>query len=801
MKIINKLTLRYLKANKKRTIFTILSIALSITMINAVGISLNSIVNYYKESIEMSVGDYHYAFVSNDEEVFEAIEKDADIKQYYYTNTNSYLDKEKDSYVSLKKGDNTFFKERNIEQLLIEGRLPVTSNEIVLTKQYYDNKKIGDTITLYEEDKPITFQIVGLMNEYSATSYYESSFESLSYVDLDNDEYYTITIEDKNLSENIFIHAQEIYNRFNDKIIDLRYNSSYLGCMGIFEEGSSSTFILVYSLVAVILAIIIIASIIIIYQAFNLSMNDKIKYLGMLSSVGATPKQKRNSVFFEGLFLTMIALPIGFFCSYLGMFITFTYMNSLSVINQSGVLLQISFSLKYTMLTIVLGVITVFISLIRPAIRLSRISVMNALKKNDEITVKKSKLKVGFIQRKLLKYDHQLAIKNYKRQGKRSRVIVISLVLSMVLFITMYSFTKQMYKGVINDNNYDLYDVNEFIHEDDITEYKKILDNNDKAESYYYYTRNFEFKAVLNQKYFKEELYNGGEMKTVISALDDKTFQQLCKDNDIEYKGEKQALIHKIIFPIENELTYQSEYIKNIEKDLIKKLEFNEFDENDNEYYKEAPVFDSIDYLARDNYRLFAGYSDYLEIIVPLSYYLNLDRNVVTGVDFCIKSDQHIQLCEDLTALGYSPYDQSEIYQEQIQTLLVVQIFVYGFICLMILFALLNIVNMMSASVDKRQKEFAMLLSVGMSPMGIKKMILYESLIYGFKTFLYGLPICIMIEYVMYKISYSNDLFEISYMAYFISFIVVLIVMLLTFKVGLKKLDKQNIIESLKDDM
>ena len=97
MKIINKLTLRYLKANKKRTIFTILSIALSITMINAVGISLNSIVNYYKESIEMSVGDYHYAFVSNDEEVFEAIEKDADIKQYYYTNTNSYLDKEKDS--------------------------------------------------------------------------------------------------------------------------------------------------------------------------------------------------------------------------------------------------------------------------------------------------------------------------------------------------------------------------------------------------------------------------------------------------------------------------------------------------------------------------------------------------------------------------------------------------------------------------------------------------------------------------------------------------------------------------------
>lgn len=108
---------------------------------------------------------------------------------------------------------------------------------------------------------------------------------------------------------------------------------------------------------------------------------------------------------------------------------------------------------------------------------------------------------------------------------------------------------------------------------------------------------------------------------------------------------------------------------------------------------------------------------------------------------------------------------------------------------------------MMSASIDKRQKEFAMLLSVGLSSMGIKKMILYESLIYGLKTFLYGLPICILIEYIMYKMTNSNELFEVSYFAYIVSLIVVIIVMVLTFKVGLKKLNKQNIIEILKDDM
>lgn len=803
MKIINKLTLRYLKENKKRTIFTILSIALSITMINAVGISLNSIMNYYRETIEKRDGVFHYTFITKDQNVFQTIENDQQIKEYYYTNTIEYVDQKTKENLSLKRGDKTFYEKKNLEQFLIEGKLPTNSKEIVLSESYIENAKIGDFITLYKEEKPVEFKVVGFMDGYETSSRIESSFDLLSYVDLNNGEYYTITITDQDVSKNIFTHSKEIYNKYKNEIIGFHYNSSYLGSMGIFEDGSTSSFMIVYRLVAVILTIIIIASVIIIYQAFHLSMNDKIQYLGLLSSVGTTPKQKRNSVFFEGMFLTFIALPIGFICSYLGMFITFTYMNSLDIIKETGALLKVSLSLKYTLLTIILGIMTVFISLIVPAMKLSRISVIDALKKSDDIKVKKSKLKVGFISRKLLRYDQQLAIKNYKRQGKRSKVIIISLVLSMVLFITMYSFTNQMYKSIINNNSYDLYDLTEIISEnqEELDKFKKILNDNDKVDSYYYHTSIYDARVQLNQDDFSQQLYNDGYMNLYIYALDEQSFEKLCKDNDVKYIGEKQALIKGMSILINQEKNeYQVIYNEDADKNLFKKVEFTKL-ENDEENYAEAPLFNRIDYIQNDTYKMFNNYGASIEIIVPISYVENLDDGKDTGIKFCIQSDQHVSLCEDLKELGYYPYDQSESNQSQIQTLLIIQIFVYGFIALMILFSLLNIVNMMSASIDKRKKEFAMMLSVGMSPTGIKKMIFYESLIYGLKTFLYGLPICILIEWTMYKMGSSYELFQISYTAYIVSFVVIMVVMIMTFKAGLKKLNKQNIIESLKDDM
>lgn len=109
---------------------------------------------------------------------------------------------------------------------------------------------------------------------------------------------------------------------------------------------------------------------------------------------------------------------------------------------------------------------------------------------------------------------------------------------------------------------------------------------------------------------------------------------------------------------------------------------------------------------------------------------------------------------------------------------------------------------MMSASIEKRKQELAMLMSVGMSYLAIKKMLLIESLIYGIKTLIYGTPLCLLLEYIIFQSSeYAGQKFVPSWLAYIISFIVVLLVMILTFQIGLSRFRKQNIVETLKDDM
>lgn len=794
MNIINKLTLRYLKNNKNRTLFTILSIALSVTMINAVGISLDTILQFYTDSVVVSRGSFHYRYTSNDSLFFEMIENDKSIKDYYYTNTVGYTVLENQNYISLKRGDSLYYEKRNIDDLLLKGNLPLKSDEIILGKDYY-HLNIGDKISLKNMDTNHnhTFTIVGFIKDYQTTSSYDRSFNALSYVDLTDGDYYSISIEDKDFSENIFQHTRKTIQEYQNQTgnsVNLTFNSAYLGASQIFEEGTSSTFLVMFGLVGIILVIIIIASVFIIYQAFNLSTHDKVKYLGMLSSVGATPKQKRNSVFFEGFILTLIALPLGILCSYLGMFITFRYLNTLELIKEMRALFHTTISLKFLALTIILTIITLFLSLIKPALYLSRISVIDALRKNDEIKVKKNKLKVGFLTRRLARYDQQLAIKNYKRQGKRSRVIVFSLVLSMVLFVSIYSFSKAMYSEVIDGRYNPLCDLMMVVNGDkeEVDKFKDLLKHNSKVDDYYSFSRDYHLNAyiTLDNKQI--------ETSSALYVVDDEIYKKICKDNNVEYKGKNQALMSKVFHS-------KDVYDLSKEKDFLDKLEYIDFVDG-KDVVKDINHFDYIDFISQDNYGLLGNWVNYIEIIVPMSYYDSLDLNSRSNLTFCIESSLYNELYEELLELGYNGTNVTQNNLSDIQSIQVFQIFIYGFICLMILFTLINIVNMMSASIDKRQKELAMLVSVGMSHKAIRKMIFNESLIYGLKTFLYAFPICVLVEYIIYDVMNNGDsVFSISYFAYILSFVVVMIVMYLTFKVGLRKFNNQNIIETLKDDI
>ena len=136
-------------------------------------------------------------------------------------------------------------------------------------------------------------------------------------------------------------------------------------------------------------------------------------------------------------------------------------------------------------------------------------------------------------------------------------------------------------------------------------------------------------------------------------------------------------------------------------------------------------------------------------MLVPIEYYKNNIREDA-AITYYIQSDDADSLCDELESVGIETVNIEENSQYARQLVQLVQIFVYGFVSIMVFFTLLNILNMMSASIEKRRKEFAMILSVGMSYKDMTKMIFIESFIYGIKTVIYGFPLCLLIEYIMY---------------------------------------------------
>lgn len=818
MKIINQLTLNYLKENKKRTILTILCIAVSVIMISCVGISFYSGKQFYKEYIEKTVGDYHYNMITNQKEVVDIIKKDNQVQEYYFSSSEPfYKDKNLDNqtFMNLKRGDSLYYQKENYKDLLIEGRLPHNGNEIAISQYYFENsgidKKIGDKISLYNNDneKTYTFNIVGIINQYKASSLSKKSFDALSYIDLnDPNVYFTMYVQNKNLTKDIFSHISQLQNKIGiNSSTSIYFNSSYLAIQDVFEDNSHSMFLGAYKLIAAILMIIILLSVFIIYQAFNLSTNDRIQYLGMISSVGATPKQKKRSVYFEGLLLSLIAIPLGIIMSFIGLYITFLFINQLDIFQQLNIQIQTSISIEYLLIVIIIVLTTISISLYLPARKISKISVIDALKKNDEIKVSKHRLKSGMFSKRFLNISWQLALKNYKRQGRRSKVIVFSLVISMVAFVSVFSFGQSLMKQSAKAQRYKSYDIEVNISDDsqEIAKMNKILKQNDKVDEYYYQSHIRNCYASIKKSDIAFPID-----QSVISPLDDylpvlliglnqEKLEDICKENDIEYK-EGMAIVDNSRISNNEASEYFPKRFHQANDDFIESLMSIEIQENGNESIRNLSLFSSYtlldftDVIDKDDYCI--------NIIVPIDYILSIESDIAHNISFYIQSSQYNDLEKDLLFEGYSAYNYAQSVSQNRQMFMVIQIFIYGFVLIMIFFTVLNIINMMSASIDKRKKEFGMMLSIGMSPKGIQKMIMEESFIYGLKTLLYGVPISIMIEWIMFKqITMKDENFVISYIGYIISFIVIMIVMLLTFRTALNKFKKQNIIETLKDDM
>ncbi len=564
------------------------------------------------------------------------------------------------------------------------------------------------------------------------------------------------------------------------------------------------------SAVAIIVTIIIIfTSVFCIKNSFSISITEKIKQYGMLRSVGATKKQIKKNVFYEAAILGIIGIPLGILCgfiaSYLLVIISNYFLNSSSEVLFE---LEFKFPMMAVIISILLGIITIYFSAIGSAIKASKISPIDSIRNSANIKIKKSKLKTSKLVRKIFGIGGEISYKNLKRNKSKYRTTVFSLIISVFVFIALSGFMSMVFKEVKNEIEY--HDYNISLVANDVTEdnMQKLIDTTalenieDSSivrkssidfENAKYNQDYIEWKAIKinSDKPIKEKLY--------IYAVGDSQYRKFIKSLGLNYEDIKDK-------GILNDYTNVPKYRTNeeeLEYKYMRIFDYNVEDKIIGNLSDEGETTFEIGYVT--DKKPFGIENINKFILVSDELYNDIFGIPSSSMQVLYKSNNASKLQDDIEGLlkdeVYFSIDNQEEYVNMMTNLIVlVGIFLYGFIVVVSLIGITNIFNTITTSMELRKPEFAMLKSIGMTSKEFKRMIRLESLFIGFKALIFGIPIGIAISYLIYRQFNALYIYEIPYIGIIISIIAVFLIVSLIMKYSTNKINKQNIIETIRNE-
>ncbi|MDO4380641.1 MAG: FtsX-like permease family protein [Clostridia bacterium] len=875
MNIVNKLTLRHLKENKGRTVVTTLGICVSVAMITAVFVAAFSLLNLLGNLSALQSGNWHGETDLATAKTIEQLQADERVdkvgvmlttKNYYHFSDSK---KPNGAFTSMRM-DKTLFEMKL--QTKLEGRLPESGNEIIINKKtlekYFPNDRIGSTINItsadvkfdektetesYENLKDTRLTIVGVLDENLPTDY-ANFIQFVSESDIAKElkeqkhisAYFTLKKLNYKSGQVLDDIAKEYdLGNVNDHTF-VKNDDLLISYFSMAKDGFLLTTIIPLCLVC--LVIIMIASVMLIYNAFGMSLSERIRYLGMLSSVGATKKQKRSSVYYEGLILGAIGIPVGTIAGIIGISITL-YLVGDKIIS-SGVLTDAARTagLKFTpvvpplaiILIVFFSALTIFISLYIPARKASKITPIDAIRQRDEFKLKAKKIRSSKLIRAIFGYEGEIANKSLKRNRRKTRTIISSIALSVVLFLCVNYFCSML----VQSNNYTHmipYQISiSTTNDQDAAKLKETLSTLDGVEKYYSVNNLFQdYSSETSDSSPNNPLLNPDNYKSAYKSLADHTvnvyfnavsdddFNKLCEENGIdpnEYYNQE-----NIKFILMDDIKRAAGSGNIFEKSIIGSVIDNIYqvgndDENETqtngssykEFHLKFSVGDLIKYDSK-NYVCGLNPKGAISLFAPESEFFKHEKafekesNVLIGLSnyqIGIETKDHKEVYNQLDGLDgkelnyISLQDLAEQYQMLNSLVFALQVFVYGFITLITMIAIANIINTVSTGIMMRRKEFAMLKSVGTTPKGFNKMICLESFFYGAKALLIAFPISVVVSYVMNRIVGQNSMpFSLNWQMYLASAAAVFVIVGISMFYSVHKLKDDSIVETLKTEI
>lgn len=943
MNILNKYTLETLKKNRTRTLVTIIGIILSVAMFTATTEAVMSMMNMMRDYYGEKYGTFHSVYRELNYKDGDPIFKDERIKSTAVLQSigHSYIGSknEQKPYIFVAGISENF--EDSVSVRLKQGRMPKKAGEIVLSEHlfgYIDRKyAVGDKILLEVgqrslDGKPIphcesfrdgetltdtkkeAFTVVGIAERPSGITEnrYDPGFTA-----------YTVQRNDASYPRDIYVTMKNIRQTYDvsfdleqhslptnpvnkdgeflySRALRFEPNRSYLEIYNVRDEPNFTLFSVLMTMAAVLLALIMLGSVTLIHNAFSISVSERVKQFGILKSVGATKKQIMSSVLFEAAALCAASLPAGVIAGAAGISLTFKYlMQDFANVLGDDVII-ISGDIKITpvpsaiIAAVLISFLTVLISAYIPARKAVKTPPIDAIRQSNAVSVKAKKLRVSRLSYRLFGFEGMLADKYYKRSKRKYRVVVLSLFVSVVLFISASAFCDYVVKNVqMNYGEVPKYEISVASMNLDGEKLEKIIAAIESVDSVKEYScvHSLRRHSVIPKEYFSKEYvkwekelfdYQGANTSPVngefvpdevvhFKFINDEQFKAYLKEKHLKEKdffnpAKPAALMYDKNLVQSNKTVgeinrHYSKYIPALD---LKKYpaELNLFcikeggrdfasdsvREKDGEYYVNLwqDWQNGEEYDAEHAYNVkqlteekkITVMRNVTEEYLPYSFGLKIESLVFyfpqsmaksvfsdfelkdVGDDydntidssFYIKTDEHKKTAAALNLAldekgverkDADVYDVVKGMESELSLGKIISVLSTGFIVLISLICAANAFNTISTNIYLRRREFASLRSAGMSRKGFSKMMIFESLLYGIQSLIFGLPVSCGVCYLLFKSSLEggNDLgFYIPWNSVLIAVLSVFAVIFAGMIYSMAKLQKENTVDALKND-
>ena len=624
------------------------------------------------------------------------------------------------------------------------------------------------------------------------------------------------------------------------------------------------TFKALFTVAAVVALIIILTSVYCIKNSFNISITEKIRQYGMLASVGATRRQIKSSVKTEAAMLGVVGIPVGTMSGILASLVLVKVVNALSA-GWLNFALSFHTSLPALILAVILSIATIYFSATGSARRAAKVTPLEAIRNTKEIKIKSAKLKTPAIIGRIWGIGGVISYKNIKRNNKKYRTTVTSIVICSVTFIVISYFMSMAFSMVgmsYASTDYNIGINMSYKKDIDIEKLSKLVSGIEGVDDYLV-GAGYDFD-VDKPKYTKEygeycrQLYDDSEdvsQMFLITVLDDKSYDKYASDAGIKNAAAGAILVNKGTFDVYNENS--SKYVKK-EMELYKykagdtiECGYNVYDdtssddnavEGDTESSTERSTEDNSGYVDEETINngvrktvdvTIAGVTDK----VPIGYkgysnttlmfmnqkgfeslwadgksgnelkpgYASYSAYVVAenADDYQDTFEKETEENPEYSQISFYVSNLDKEMRDEKSLFTLLGVFAYGLIVVIALIGITNIINTLSTGMELRSREFATLRSIGMTDKQFAGMVRLESVFISVKALVIGVPLGILISYLLCVMMNRMDnaiIYELPYKAIILCIVVVIMLIYAIMKLSMTKLRHNNIIETIKNE-